>query len=980
MDDCQAENTGTGEVQAAGQDLPRDASTQTSEIPSESTAVSQISGDCPETGKCPASDETLAETKPAEAHILGSERQSETTHTGEESESTLIDTSAIQPLDQDAAAPTLTTIPPSPTDAERTESPGDDRDAPEADRRPMAGGEGATEESTLTPPSPSQHVGDQALQHEYESPQPADCLLRPEEKPMPALRKHLERQAMMLVGAIRDTQSDFDLKLTPENVQAQLERYIFNPDLDRLSKEQTEVRFNFYPPFLLPKAICNYHIFSITVPIPRSCRANRYGTKLWQKVRQISRFERLPRWQPDVPIDEGLGTEVTPVAELEEEIKLTPLANDPPRLQWAKMRGEHILHFSYPSLHLPPKISRMLIENLLRPFTQECRTGKGPDTDEEDWTEPCLSDEELAHILDPQRKLNPIELARQLEQRRTMVAMAINYCCTLELMERFFREPSMVRKMQEVLHHTFHHGFVQTIRDVAKVNLSNYATYHGQTYISPLNNCMLAKLMEGDEREDYVVDSVYLALVTAWQTAMGMWQHAISETTIEAYTAVVQQHLRPLYALRSVSDMAKTIANILMDGDRLMEEMRKCMPNFTTLSQISAFRQFILERSNIPTHGAPFYPSDFVPLGYGQSKPILWDQVYLLRLAYYLTRHGGYLWEPESERGLAASYCPCNLCSPHRSPTENVALHNEILAIGTFEIRTSDDKSFTLTPELWTNAFLDRFVAQDFHPFQVLHYRNEPDSFSDSLQACVTRTPEVLMLIRQIQSAREEFLLTKGKGVYKDPTTGEVISGAKEDSQHPGAPAGKPLGPSTPAPSALPAARSYLSGRDPEEAATTEPLPPAYRHGPANDGSKSARHRKLLTRSSSTSALPSQESRQNQSALAAGGQYFGSHASGPSRTGAGNGPNAALQPPRGRRRRRVPRKPGFRFPVGDLGGGIGGPDGQGESASGGRGLSPNASQTAPAIPAKGQSQGFNIPRSTALKILSRGKDAYQSSA
>ena len=592
--------------------------------------------------------------------------------------------------------------------------------------------------------------------------------------PVCAFRKCFERQAAVLCGALKDaidTESSRDTPLTVENVQFQLERYVFNPD-PRTPQEHREVRYNFYPPFMRPKAIANYHIFAITAPIPASCKANRSGTRLLASCREMNEFKRLPRWKVGLPADDGLGEEVVPVTELTEDVKLVPLKDDVSRLQWAKMRGSHIRYFSYPSLHLPPRISRLLMETLLQPFADES-------VDKAEMPAPCVSDEELRCIVDPSGRMKGEELEKALHRRRAMVTMAVRFTAQLELMERVLREPSSVKKIQEVLHHTFHHGYVSLVRETAKVNLSNYATYHGTTYNDPLNNCTVTKLFEGVDKEDYTLDSVYLFLVMTWQTAMGMWQQAIDETTLQIYAEAFSKRRRAIYGLTSVTEISKAIVDMLMDGDRLTHEMRKALPNFVTQSQLSEFRHFLTERSNVPMAAAPFYPSDFVPLAFRQSAPLLWDHVYLLQTAFFITRHGGYLWEPPEEEQLAPkhrSYCPCNLCSPHRMPSDNMALHNEVLAIGTFEIRTAEGKSFQLTPEIWANAYLDKFVPDDFHPFTVFHYPENSSSFTRNHTACVSESPEILALIRQIQSSREEFLLKRGKGVYKDPQTGETLS------------------------------------------------------------------------------------------------------------------------------------------------------------------------------------------------------------
>lgn len=589
----------------------------------------------------------------------------------------------------------------------------------------------------------------------------------------PNIRTHLNRQAMMLKGALKEIdESGETFKLSVSDIQLMLERFIFNPP-SGTPAEHAEVRYNFYPPFMHPKTICNYHIFSTTAPIPMSCKANRYGTEIMKKTVNLSTFRRLPKWNIGVSIDDDLGDEVSPVGELEEGVKMVPLEGDISRLQWAKSRGAHIMYFSYPSLHAPPKIVKMLMETLIQPMANE---------GDRDNCEPCVSDEEIAAMVDPNGSMDVPDRHAAIEKRRSMVSMAIKHCFEMHLMERLFREPSMVKKLQEVLHHTLHHGFVQVIREVAKVNLSNYVTFHGTTYNNLLNNCIQGQLFEGVDKEDFVVDSVYLALVLTWQTGMGMWQQAITDDTVKMYADYFERNKRRIYAMSSVNDMANEIIDALMDGDRLTQEMRKALPNFICLSQISSFRQFLMERSNIPSTAAPFYPSDFIPLCFKQCSPRLWQHCYLLQVAYFITNHGGYLWEPDSASSLSRAYCPCNLCSPHRMPQDNVALHNEMEAIGTFEIQNAEGKSFKLTPELWTNAYLDKFMPQDYHPFEVHFFKEHPDNFVPNMTACVTSSPQIFTLIRQIKENREEFLLNKGKGVYKDPASGETISHAPKQA------------------------------------------------------------------------------------------------------------------------------------------------------------------------------------------------------
>lgn len=585
----------------------------------------------------------------------------------------------------------------------------------------------------------------------------------------PDIKRHIHRQAMLLTGAIKDMVQPINrTPITVESIQHQLEHFIFNPG-KHVPEEYKEVRYNFYPPFVTPKAIANYHVFSVTAPIPKSCKANRSGSKVLKDALNLGYFRYLPQWRVNVEIKDGLGDEVTPVGELPEEVKLIPLVDDISRLQWAKSRAEHATFFSYPSLHMPPKIVKMLMETLIQPIVDEHKPEDGE-------VEMCVTDEELAAIVDPMNKMSPPERLKAMQTRRTMMTMAVRYCAQLELMQRIFREPSMVKKCQEVLHHTFHHGYVSLIREVAKVNLSNYLTYHGVTYNNPLNNCIVSRLMEGADKADFVIDSIYLFLVLNWQTAMGMWSQAIDDDTIKLYAEMFTKWKRCMYSMTSVNEMASTIINILMDEDRLAKLMRDALPNFCSQSQLANYRHYLMERSNLPLVAASFLPTDFIPLVYKESAPLLWDHVYFLRLACFLANHGGYLDEREPSAGNYKSYCPCNLCSPHRMPHDNVALHNEMLAIDSFEIRSPEGKVFKLTPEIWTNAYLDKFVAEDFHPYSIFHYERNKSRFIAERSACVTSSPEILTMIRQIEETREEFLLTKGKGTYKDPETGETIS------------------------------------------------------------------------------------------------------------------------------------------------------------------------------------------------------------
>lgn len=586
---------------------------------------------------------------------------------------------------------------------------------------------------------------------------------------------HLKRQALLCKLALKAK-----YKYLPESVSeigAAFEEMIFNPASEADSK-QREVRMNFYPPFAVPECTANYFSFFSILAVPFSCSANRTGTVKMKALKECTKYEFLPLFDPDMfTVSEALGSEVTATDSLPRKTRLVTLEADYDRLLVMKEKLKHVTKFAYPALNLPPKVHKTLIEMLFKPYQ------KGNETAEE--VDYIISKERIGKIL---KITDEDKLNTAVEEFRMNLLKAIQYLVALNLMQELFGKPGFIKKMQEILHYTFHHGFIRLIGHITGQNLSNYITFHGMTFENQNNNANLHSTLDLNEGEDYMVDSIYLFLVMTWQTAMGIWQQNLNEQNMSALRKLLKRRAEDLVFCNSAEKMMRVISNWITDDGSVMRIFRDHLPNFVSQTQLNVFRQFVLARSNIVGGFAPATVKDFVPIDYKESSPLLWGHVYLLKLSYFLYNHGDYyqiffISDGEEKSAENEVFCNCNLCAPHRTPMYNSALHNEILAIGSFDLFVPDESGngqrVTLSPGMWANKYLDHFVPDEFFPFQVKKYIDYPEEFNITPSACIINKPHILSSLKFIQKQREKFLLEKGSGIYLDPETGDNLSDAK---------------------------------------------------------------------------------------------------------------------------------------------------------------------------------------------------------
>lgn len=591
---------------------------------------------------------------------------------------------------------------------------------------------------------------------------------------------HLQRQAQLCKMALQGK-----YKYLPESVSqigAAFEEYIFNPITDS-DKQQREARMNFYPPFLIPECTACYSSFFSVLSLPMSCLANRTGTIKLQELKNSTKFDILPEFDSGLfIISDGLGAEVTAIDSLPRNTRLVNLELDNDRLKIMKQKLSYVTQFAYPALNLPPKIHKHLVSFLFKPYQS------GQETVEE--VNYAISDEVILNKL--KDKLADTEPEKLILEFRRDLIQAIQYILPLKIMQAVFRSPSFVKKCQETLHYTFHHGFIKLIGEITKRNLSNFVTYHGMTFENKNNNPILHTTLDMMEGEDYIIDSIFLVLILTWQTLMGIWQQNLNAENMQLLENLLKARAETLVG-DSADDMAEKIADWITDEGRLVEIFQKFAPDFFSQTQLVNFRQFILSRSNIVGGLVPALIKDFVPIAFKESPLRLWNHVYLLHISYFLFNHGDYCQvffytDEESKAIENEALCHCNLCAPHRMPIYNTALHNEILAIDSFDlvVPSKDSKMgqrVTLTPGMWANKYLDHFIPEEFFPFEVKKYLDHPEAFNKPLTACVITKPNVLSTIRALQREREKFLLEKGSGTYLDPETGDKLSDAKLLSQ-----------------------------------------------------------------------------------------------------------------------------------------------------------------------------------------------------
>lgn len=572
--------------------------------------------------------------------------------------------------------------------------------------------------------------------------------------------KHLERQKNILLSM--SSSSD----LTLSNTASLLEEFLFTPQKRPEPEQdgQPDPKLNFYPPFLVPECLALHYPFFLTVPIPRSCKINRLGTHTYE---QWQKLQTLPSKIPDpqnTKWNDGIGN-ADLSAELKTEQKLALLTMDSNRSAWFKAKATHLHNWAYPSLSLPPCVQKLLQETLV---------GKPQDPNKlDDSYEVAITDKMLVDLGIPEAKCS---------SRRETACTAATYGILLSCLEKFFCSPRFVKNCQESLHYTFGHGFVKLVQVVTDVCLSDFVTYHGLTHKNRLNNPRQHSQLNEEDRFDYLVDSIYLFLVFTWQTAMDIWAQTLDKATQTSLRQKLQDAVPRILKQENTFAMSTQIADTIFPP-LLLDALSTSLPDFTNQAQLNNFRTFICTKSGVPQAMCPALPSDFVPLNYDESHPILWSHVLLLRLSAFLLNHGDYMTVPPNPYLVSECYCNCNLCAPHKMPCYNQYLLNEILTIDNFEIQGPPDdkgnpsKRIALTANKFANAYLSSFKEKDYFYDRVQHYKDNKHAFQEKVEACLIKDEKLLALLRETQLRREKELLKRGTGIYLDPVTGEPLTG-----------------------------------------------------------------------------------------------------------------------------------------------------------------------------------------------------------
>ncbi|AAA73916.1 100K [Ovine adenovirus 7] len=562
------------------------------------------------------------------------------------------------------------------------------------------------------------------------------------------LSKHLERQ-IKICKALTS-------KLSNWNIGTLLENLLFCPD-ERQSSGDPDPKLNFYPPFLIPECLALHYPFFLTTPIPLSCKANKIGTNTYRKWMnnqvldlQIPSLENC-KW------DDSLGN-VDLIEELKENQKLVLVKQDHERNIWFKSKCKQLQSFSYPSLSLPPVLQQVLIESLIG-------ISQDPNNFDKNY-EPAITLEKLQHV----------NCDQDLKQVQQKVSSAATYGILLKCIQTLFSDKLFIQNCQESLHYTFNHGYVKLLQFLTNVSLSEFVTFHGLTHRNRLNNPQQHTQLATEDKIDYIIDTVYLFLVFTWQTAMDIWNQTLDDKTINIIKEELNQNFEKIVKAESVDEVSEILKSIIFP-ELMLRAFCSNLPDFINQSQISNFRNFICIKSGIPQSICPLLPSDLIPLTFLESHPILWSHVMLLNLASFLVNQGNYLHEPEKPLNISSVYCNCNLCSPQRMPCYNSSLMQEILTIDKFEFTNSDKtKQLKLTLQTFANAYLNKFNSAEFYHDQVLFYKNCKSKFSNQLTACVIKDEKLLAKIAEIQITREKELLKRGKGIYLDPETGEILN------------------------------------------------------------------------------------------------------------------------------------------------------------------------------------------------------------
>lgn len=578
------------------------------------------------------------------------------------------------------------------------------------------------------------------------------------------LMKHVKRQAAILRDSLEDR-----WVLTPSVSEISLayEKLLFAPLKPPAKKDngtpEPNPRLNFYPTFLVPETLATYHLFFQNQPIPLSCKANRPDCNKTFRLRHGATLPDFPTLEETNKIFEGLGDVPLAANALQNEnSKLVELKEDSPRMAVLK-RNCALSHFAYPALNLPPKIMKILINELIMKESK-------PDTDDENG--PVVSDEQLSRWL-------KISNNEDIEEKRKIMLAAVMISTLMQSLKRFFTTKFMIKKIGECMHYMFKHGYVKQAEKISNVDLSNIVSYLGVLHENRIGQSILHTTLKGDNRLDYIRDTIFLYLIYTWQTAMGIWQQCLEENNLVELRKILRKGLKEIWTSFDEETTAKLLSDIVFP-DKIVTTLQHGLPDLCSQSMIQNFRNFVLERSAILPCFVSALPSDFVPLRFKESPPPLWSYTYLLQLANYIMYHND-LHSEDEQQGLMECYCRCNLCSPHRCLATNPALLNETQLIGTFEIQGppkedgSTSGSLKLTAGSWTSAFLKKFEEKDYYPFKINYYEDRSNVSLVEPSACIINQTQILAQLHEIKKAREEFLLKKGRGVYLDPQTGEEL-------------------------------------------------------------------------------------------------------------------------------------------------------------------------------------------------------------
>lgn len=593
------------------------------------------------------------------------------------------------------------------------------------------------------------------------------------------LFKHIKRQANIIKEALDDS---FMTPTTAAELSQAYEKHLFCPKTIPKKQEngalEANPRLNFYPTFMTPETLATYHLFFQNLKIPLSCKLNRPAANKILQLKHGSYIPDFPTLEEVSKIFEGLGNEeVSKNCLQQDNSHLIELENDGPRAAVLK-RSISLTHFAFPAINLPPKIMSTVMESLIMKHVS-AKTEES----EEIQDSVVVTDEELVRWLNLQDNIS----TKIEEKRKTMMA-AVLVTVLLESLERFFVTEDMIKKIGESLHYMFRQGYIKQAIKVSNVELTNLVSHMGIIHENRIGHSTLHCTLKGENKLDYIRDTIFLWLIHTWQTAMGVWQQCMEESNIKVLEKNLKKCKKNLWTGFDERTIAADLSQIIFPP-HLVETLQKGLPDISNQSIIQNFRNFILERSGILPAMCSALPSDFLPINYKECPPPLWPYTYLLHLANFFM-HQFDLHTDSSGEGLMDCYCRCNLCTPHRSIVTNNALLNEMQSIGSFELQKPPNEdgttppSLKLTPSIWTNAYLRKFEKADFYPFKINYYEDNKTSPKADLTACVITQASIIAQLQNIKKAREEFLLKKGHGVYLDPQTGEELNCAEPNSSH----------------------------------------------------------------------------------------------------------------------------------------------------------------------------------------------------